>query len=69
MNDVDPSRIEIVLALECLEDAHLLMMPGQAPTSTREDILESVAATRPVLIKTLKHLTQAEALLSDEDVL
>lgn len=69
MNDLDPARIEIVLALYSIEDAHSLMMPGQSPTSTQEDILEAIATTRPLILKALEHLATAETLLEDRNSL
>ena len=62
MKDIDPARIEIVKALGCLEDAHLAAMPGQAPTSTREEILSAINSARPLIHKALKHLDKAEGL-------
>ena len=62
MKDIDPARIEVVKALGCLEDAHLAAMLGQAPTSTREEILSAINSARPLIQKALKHLDKAERL-------
>lgn len=66
MPDIDPSRIEIVYALGCLEDAHMIAMPGQAPASKRDDIKSAIDAARPLILEALSHLAKAEAMLVDE---
>lgn len=60
MADIDPARIEIVEALSCIEDAHLAAMPGQAPRSTREDIVEAIGNARRLIKEALQHLDEAE---------
>lgn len=62
MKDIDPARIAIVEALGCLEDAHLTAMPGQAPASTREEILEAIYEARAMIQQALSYLDKAERL-------
>ena len=66
MKDIDPARIDIVQALRCLEDAHLALMPGQAPKSTEDDVLRAIAAARPIIQNALSYLEKAEKFASED---
>lgn len=65
MPDLEPARIAIVEALGCLEDAHIAVMPGQAPRSTRDDIEDAIASARPLIAEAFAHLDKAENLVGE----
>ena len=65
MPDHDLSRIEMVKALERLEDAHLVGMPGQAPASDEKRIRTAVLDLIELAKQAIKHADIAIDLLDD----
>lgn len=62
MDELDPARIQIVQALISLGDAIEAAMPGQAPRSTRDEILDAIQATKTHLHTAVAYLDKAEEL-------
>lgn len=65
MPDHDLSRIEMVKALERLEDAHLVGMPGQAPASDEKRIRTAALDLIELAKQAIKHADIAIDLLDD----
>ncbi|MEM8635366.1 MAG: hypothetical protein AAGF33_10360 [Pseudomonadota bacterium] len=62
MDELDPARADIVEALTSLGDAIEAAMPGQAPQSTKAEILDAIQAMKTHLEAAVARLDQAEEL-------
>lgn len=63
MDPVEEARVKIVLAMGCLEDALVDVLPAQSPHSDAEEIRKAIVVFRARIEKALRHVSEAELLI------
>lgn len=63
MGNVEAARMKIVLAMECLEDALVDVLPAQSPHSDAAEIRKAIVVFRVRIEMALAHVVEAELLI------
>lgn len=67
MDELDPARVIVVEAIATLENAIEVLMPAQAPGSSRDKIRQGTDRLRAVAQRLIQNAQAVEAVLDQPD--